>query len=609
MGPGRGSLPGGGRGPGGGRVPGGGRTAGFTQDALLIGWAAVLCMAVSGGVGQARGPAAEEQPLLVDKAHDLGVDFVHRSGAIGRLLLPEIMGSGVALFDYDRDGDLDMYLVQGGELVASLDASVQVAPEARTVGGRLFRNELVSKNGVPDPSTLRFADVTSAAKLAPRGYGQGVAVADVNGDGWQDLYLTNVGANELWLNREGTFSRVASGAEDAGWSTSATFFDADNDSDLDLFVTNYTVWSVATTVTCFATNSRRDYCGPQSYPPAVDGFFLNEGDGTFVAAPFPVFSATPGAGLGVVALDANGDRLSDLFVANDGMANRLWLYNGDSWRDDGLLSGVAVNGSGSAEASMGVAVGDVDQDGDLDVFLTHLVGETDTLLMNQDGGLFADRTVAAGLGGASVRQTSFGTAFVDLDADGDLDIAIASGGVRLGSASGEAGVAGLGQPNRLLRNSGLQNGTPSFGPWPQSAAPTFALQRVSRGLAHGDLDNDGDPDLVITNVDGPVEVLINTTQPRDWLGLDLTVETSYSAPLLGWQVIRRSSTGQTVAEVRVDGSYLSSSDPRIRLVGVEKGETLEVVPRFRKEGGADWSPITVTQDMIGRYVAWSPPKQ
>lgn len=569
------------------------------------------CLLTFGAHAQSTPSAATAEPLLVERAAELGVDYVHQSGAIGRLLLPEIMGPGVALFDYDRDGDLDLYLAQSGELIANSRASELVPPEARTAAGRLYRNDLVTRQGRGVAGTLRFTDVTTASKLDARGYGQGVAVGDVNGDGWQDLYLTNVGANALWINRAGTFEQVESGAEDPRWSTSATFFDADGDGDLDLFVTNYAVWSVKKAVSCFATNSRRDYCGPQSYPPEVDGFFLNKGDGTFTATTDPAFAAAPGSGLGVVAFDANGDGRSDLFVANDGMANRLWLSDGSGWRDDGLLSGVAVNGTGSPEASMGVALGDVDSDGDLDVFLTHLDGETDTLLLNQDGGLFSDRTVAAGLGGSSMRRTSFGTTFVDLDADGALDLAIASGAVRLGAASGEAGSAGLGQPNQLLRNSGLgSNKTPSFRPWPASAAPGFNDRRVSRGLAQGDLDNDGDADLVLTNVDGPVQIFVNATEPKRWVGIELAGVGDHAAPLLGWRVVHGAQGRKTVAEVRTDGSYLSTSDPRIRLYGVAVGETIQILGRSKPsdQGARVSATIKVTEDMIGRYISWSPPE-
>ena len=556
-------------------------------------------------------------PLLIDRTDAVGVTFRHDDGASGHMLLPEIMGPGVALFDYDGDGDLDLYLVQSGTLVDDAPASGDTTADQakrrlldaarRQQSDRLYRNDLQ----VHDDGTrhLQFTDVTEAVGLDARGYGQGVAIGDVDGNGFPDVYLLNVGPNQLWLNDGERLRRAeASGTEDPRWSTSATFFDADLDGDLDLYVANYAVWSVETAVRCFATNSRRDYCGPSAYPPESDGLYLNRGDGTFESALEPLLAANPGAGLGVVELDADLDGRPDLFVANDGMVNRLWLNPRHSTAglelvEDGLLAGVAVNSQGQAEASMGVGIGDLDSDLDLDLFLSHLDGETDTLLVQQEPALFVDRTVAAGLGSQGRAMTSFGTAMVDLDGDLRLDVVVVSGAVRLGTSSGDGGAAGLGQPNHILRQAGTDaRGTPRLEAWAPEFAPGLAEPRVSRGLATGDLDNDGDIDLVVGNTNDHAQILVNQLDPARWFGVDARSPTGD----VGRQMVVHFilSDGRRVARwPRRDGSYASASDPRVR-IALPEGIELEAVELRHAGAALTAEPIARLVPPCCAYLRW-----
>ncbi|MCP3963184.1 MAG: VCBS repeat-containing protein, partial [bacterium] len=377
-------------------------------------------------------PAVAEPPIFTDVAAETGLDFVHFNGMSGEYYFPEMTGQGAALLDYDNDGDLDVYLVQGAILGPGKTMKDALFPHkgTGTPSDRLYRNDLRA-------GRLSFTDVTAASGLAKiaTGYGMGVAAGDFDGDGHVDLYVTNYGSNQLLRNRgDGTFEDVTkkAGVDDPAWSTSTTFFDFDRDGRLDLFVTNYVVFDVARNPECFATSSRRDYCGPAAFDGVADRLWRNRGDGTFedVSTRARV-AAVKAAGLGVVAADLDGDGWQDLYVANDGEANHLWLNQRDgTFRDEALLAGVAVNRQGEAEASMGVAAADFDADGDEDLFMTHLMGETNTLYVN-DGGLFEDRTLETNLAAGGVPFTSFGTSWLDVDNDGWLDLLIVSGAVRI----------------------------------------------------------------------------------------------------------------------------------------------------------------------------------
>jgi hypothetical protein len=490
----------------------------------------------------------------------------------GEYYFPEMTGQGGALFDYDNDGDLDLYLVQGSLLgpEETLEDAL-FPPPAGSAGSpidRLLRNDL------GDDGKIRLVDVTEASGLRAGGYGMGVATGDLDNDGHTDLYVTNYGPNQLWRNRgDGTFEDITAkaGADDPRWSTSAAFVDFDRDGWLDLYITNYLQFSVAENPACYANSSRRDYCGPSGFPPERDRLLRNRGDGTFQDVTVGAGITTPGAGLGVVAGDFDGDGWLDLYVANDGQPNFLWLnqQNG-TFADGGLLSGLAVNARGLPEASMGVTAGDADGDGDLDLFMTHLTGETNTLYLQEEGGLFLDRTVASGLGAGSLPFTSFGTYFFDYDNDGWLDLLIANGAVRILEPLAAAGdLFPLDQPNQLYRNLGGGR----FEEVTAEAGEPFRIAEVSRGAAVGDLDNDGDTDVVLFNNNGPARLLENRVgQDRQWIGLRLLSspgQAGASKPLpardaLGTLVTVEGATQpRLVRRVGTDGSYCSANDPRL----------------------------------------------
>lgn len=524
-----------------------------------------------------------------------GLDFMHINGMSGRRYLLEIMGAGAALLDYDNDGDLDIYLVQGGALEghpASGDASAKGESEDTD---RLFRNDLGTGGG------LHFTDVTKTSGIKARGYGMGVATGDFDADGWTDIYVTNFGPNQLWRNKgDGTFVDVTATAGVAGgarWSSSAAFLDFDADGLLDLFVTNYLDYSLHNPKLCRAANSVPDYCGPQSYPPVPDQLYRNLGHGRFAEVSVQAgLAGTSGKGLGVITRDFNRDGHIDVFVANDTMDNFLWYNNGDgSFTEQGLESGVAVNMDGEREASMGVSAADFDADGDLDLFMTHLQGETNTLYVNDGSTGFVDSTNRLGLGAPSRKFTGFGTAWLDYDNDGWQDLLIANGAVRTeGVQSTTDPLAPLREPNQLFRCLGEGR----FADVTRSAGDAFEQLEVSRGAAFGDLDNDGRSDVVITNNNGPVRVLMNrAARHNHWLGLELRdAETGRDIPGVRIAVL----TGQAAQGSRVhwrwtgtDGSYLSANDPRV-LLGLGTQTQIEAVRVYWPQGTVEeWRDLPV----------------
>ncbi len=513
-------------------------------------------------VQEAQESRASAQEPFREEAAALGLDFQHLNGSRGDFMMAEVMGPGVALLDYDRDGDLDILLRQGGSLTGE------------GAGAELFRNELIPSS--PDsesPGRLRFQRVTAASGLEARGYGMGVAVGDIDGDGWLDLYLTNLGANELWRNRgDGSFENVttASGTGGDAWSVGASFVDYDRDGDLDLFVGNYVDFSLLNHHSCYHPSSARDYCGPDSYGDVTDRLYRNRGDGTFEDVTAQTgLGAAFGAGLGTLAFDADGDGWpDDLYVANDADENLLWLNRGNGiFGEAAVLAGCAVNGRGEKEASMGIAAGDFDGDGDEDLFLTHLDGETHTLYRSSGGGVFADGTGSSGLAAPSVASTCFGVSFLDFDNDGALDLFTACGAVKLFRESRRESPledgpewGSLKQRNALFRN----RGDGSFSDVTASAGEAFRLEEVSRGAAFGDLDNDGDTDVVIANNGGPARLLINQVGDQNfWVGIR-PLDPVSGLEVIGARVEIKGRGGHPLLRVsRRDGSYASAHDPRL----------------------------------------------
>ena len=521
---------------------------------------------------------------FVDIAEISGLHFVHSTGATGLYHFPEIAGSGCGLFDYDGDGDLDVYAVQAFSLggLSNVDGVNADGLQRAEGSNRLYRNDLeVGPDGVV---TQRFVDVTDESGLGDRGYGMGLAVGDYDNDGDLDLYVTNFGPNRLYRNNgDGTFTDVSKAvipSEDR-WSTSAAFLDYNRDGYVDLFVTNYVNFSLLENKTCFSPGGRRDYCGPQSFDPVSDRLFVNNGDpgapGFRDATVEAGIDLAFGSGLGVVCADFNRDGWPDIYVANDGNANQLWLNQRDgTFENVALLAGAAYNASGMAEAGMGVTAGDFDLDGDPDIFLAHLFGEHNTLLVNDGTASFDDRTEQFALASMSWSYTGFGTEWADLNNDGSLDLFVANGAVKIVEQRADEPYP-YGNPNQLIVNLG----PPNFGFQDVSdrAGAVFELIETSRGAAFGDIDNDGDIDILLSNSNGPLRLLRNEVGSRNaWLSLRL-VGTGSSRDAIGAEVrLIRPEGLDLVRRVHSDGSYCSANDLRTHFgLGDDRGSQTVVV--------------------------------
>jgi len=459
-----------------------------------------------------------------------------------------------------------VFLVQGGPLAKADAATAAGAPTSR-----LFRNDLGSGG------QLRFTDVTERAGVGLRAYGMGAAVADYDGDGDADLLVTSFGPETLFRNNgNGTFTDVTAeaGVSDDLWSTSAAFADYDRDGYLDLFVANYLDFTVAGNKLCHDPVGARDYCGPRLYRPVPDRLYRNQGNGRFVNATESAgVSKADGAGLGVTSGDYNGDGYPDFYVANDATPNQLWInQRNGTFRDEGMLSGSAVNAAGNPEGSMGIASGDFDQDGDEDLFITNIVGETFAFYENDGRGNFEDVRTRVGLAAPTAAFTGFGTDWFDYDNDGWLDLFVTNGGVNIVEAQ-------RGQPfpfrmrNQLFRNTG----TGRFEETSAAGGPAFARAEIGRAAAFGDIDNDGDVDIVVTNNGGPVRLLINQASgDRKSLQVKLEQPAPNVAAFGAWVGVERAGSKTLWRRVKTDGSYLSASDPRLHF-GLGPTATVDAV--------------------------------
>lgn len=492
---------------------------------------------------------------LVDITAESGLDFRYENGATGRFLFPEIMGGGAAVLDYDLDGRMDIYLVQGGRPDAD--------PESNPVRDRLFRN-ITGDDGT---RRIRFVDVTEASGIDARGYGQGVAVGDIDADGDPDLLVLNVGPNQLWRNDgNGRFTDITRTAGVAGkeWSVSGSIADLDGDGLPELLVINYVDWSPGRHRDCHAAGSSRlDYCSPSAYAPVADRLYHNLGGGRFrdVSTTAGLASAAR-PGLGAVIADFDSDGWLDLYVANDGTPNQYWLGRGGlRFEDDAFLAGNAVNAAGASEAGMGVDAGDVDRNGALDLFVTHLVRETNTLYLNDGQGWFRDATAEAGLGPPSLSRTGFGTGMVDLNLDGWLDLYVANGAVTIEAAQASAGAEWpFLQSDQLFLNTGGAR----FIDASAQAGPDLGVPHTGRGVAFGDFDDDGRVDLVIADNHGPVRLLHNRSSPaRHWLGVAPDSRDPAAQPPLTVWLLDADGRRLWRHRSRRDGSYASANDSRV----------------------------------------------
>jgi enediyne biosynthesis protein E4 len=523
---------------------------------------------------------AAPDALFAERAAETGLAFTHVNGAGGRFYLPEVMGSGVALFDYDNDGDLDVFLVQGGAIDGSGPAT-----------SRLFRNDLII--GADGRRTLHFTDVTDHAGVGLRAYGMGAAVGDYDNDGNLDLFVTAFGPATLYHNNgDGTFTDVTkrAGITNAQWSTSAAFVDYDRDGNLDLFVANYVDFTVAANQLCTDSVGARDYCGPRAYHPVVARLYHNNGNGTFTDVTEAAgISKAYGAGLGVATGDYNGDGWPDLYVANDATPNQLWInQRNGTFADEGPLSGSAVNAQGNPEGSMGIASGDVDRDGDEDLFVTNIAGETFALYINDGHGNFVDARTKWGLALPTAAFTGFGTDFFDYDNDGWLDLFVANGAVNVIEAQ-----RGQPAPFRMKNLLFHHTGAGRFEDVSAAAGPAFARAEIGRGAAFGDIDNDGRIDIVVTNNNGPVRLLMNQAGGSNhWLTARVT-QPGGNRLAYGARVgVERTGTPTLWRRVRADGSYLSASDVRVHF-GLGSSAAIDAVVVQWPDGGRErWTGIS-----------------
>lgn len=500
--------------------------------ALFLAMGLTACSADSLHQDQTDGSWFKEEALV------RGITFIHNSGFRTVPLLPEINGSGVALVDLNGDGWLDIYFVQSGSLYED---------EAGKWHNELYFNQ---QNGT-------FARASNANGAGDTGYGMGVATGDYDNDGDIDLYITNVGPNVLLANDgTGSFRDVSAvaGVADSSFGASATFQDFDQDGNLDLFVANYVSWSRNAEVECYE-GGIRSYCPPARYDaPAPNRLYRNNGDGTFsdysqvsgIAQEF-------GNSFGVVSADFDSDGLIDLYVANDRTPNELWLNQGDlKFANVAESYGVAADRYGLVKAGMGVATTDYDHDGDFDLLVVNLIGETDTFFRNE-GTHFVDITSQTGLNAITTRYTRWGIVLQDFDNDGWTDLFVANGGVyptnlRSGDIYSERNLLLSGRPEGTFVEEGLQR----------------ALVHTSRGCAVGDIDNDGGLDLVVINRDAPPYLMLNRYKQRgNWIALELR---NRHGSIARGSTISYELGGKTrYAKISGDGSFMSSSEARIHV--------------------------------------------
>jgi enediyne biosynthesis protein E4 len=551
-------------------------------------------------VGDHENTARAEAPTargvhewFTDRARESGLDFVHFNGMTGRFYLPEVIAPGVALLDYDGDGDLDVFVTQGQMLGKQTLSEALYVPQA-PLKSRLYRNELeVHADNV---RVLRFTDVTDASGLAVHGFAMGAATGDFNNDGCVDLYVTNLERSQLFRNRcDGTFADVSieSGTEDRGWSVSAAFVDYDRDGWLDLFVGNYVYYSVEGDKPCLhSIGSLRDYCPPSVYRPQPDRLYHNNRDGTFTDVTVAAGMGREfGPALGVSTADFNSDGWMDIYVANDGAPNQLWINRHDgTFSNTALGGGAALGADGEAKGSMGVDAGDFDHDGDEDLFITELAREGHDLYVNDGSGVFEEQAARAGIRLPSLPYTGFGTAWFDFDNDGWLDLLTVNGAVRhTAGALTRRETFSLQQPKQLFRNLGDGR----FADVTEHAGAVLKNPEVSRGAAFGDVDNDGDTDVVVANDSGPIRLLVNHIgNTRHWVGV--RVVGRQPRDMVGARVGIVRATGPTLwRRSRADGSYASANDSRV-LFGL--GDTAKIVKvRVQWPDGnvEDWTDVPV----------------
>jgi hypothetical protein len=509
-----------------------------------------------------------------DITEQAGLRFIHNAGPTGRYFMPQVIGSGAALFDFDNDGRLDLYVIQNG------------GP------GSGAANQLFHQG--PDG---RFTNVSKGSGLDITGYGMGVAIGDVNNDGWPDVLVTQYGGLKLFLNNgNGTFTDISkeAGLDSVLWATSAAFVDYDRDGWLDLVVVNYVNYDPS--LPCGTPAGRADFCHPRIFEGSVTKLYHNLGkraeggirfeDATLKAG----LARAPGPGLGVVCADFNGDRWPDIFVANDAKPNHLWINQHDgTFKEEAVLRGLAYNAMGKAEGNMGITLGDVDGDGLFDVFVTHLTEETNTLWKQGPRGMFQDRTVASGLSRPRWRGTGFGTVFADFDHDGALDLAVVNGAVRRKETSPAATQDGFWTAYAERNQLFINDGKGIFRDLSGCNAPFCGTAAVSRALVCGDIDNDGALDLLVTAIAGPARLYRNVAPKRGHWLLVRALDPVLKRDAYGAEITVCAGDRRWTRCINPAFSYLSSNDPRAHF-GLGPAERVDSVQVIWPDGTEETFP-------------------
>jgi enediyne biosynthesis protein E4 len=502
-------------------------------------------LAVAAAVGTLLLVTPAAQPAasvaFTDVTAAAGIRFKHENGAFGKKYLPETMGSGCAFVDVDGDGWQDIVFVQSSAWPGRAKTRSTLA---------LYRN---NQNGT-------FTDVTAASGLAVEMYGMGVAAADFDNDGDADVYITGLGSSRLFRNEgRGRFADVTAraGVGDPGFSTGALWFDYNRDGKLDLFVARYVHWSVETDLHCTLDGRTKSYCTPESYKGQSPSLYRNRGDGTFedVTRNAGLFDAGNKM-LGVALIDFDNDGWLDVFGANDTQPNRLYRNKGDgTFTDVGVMAGVAFNEAGVARAGMGVDAADYDGSGRQSLIIGNFSNEMMALYANDGKGLFIDEAPASAIGRASLLRLTFACFFVDLDLDGRLDIFAANGHVADDIARVQPTIT-YAQPPHLFRNLGGKK----FEDVSTRAGAAFSKAAVARGAAYGDYDGDGDPDLLITENNGPARLLRNDGGANHRVRITL-MGTSSNRDAIGARVRLLRDQGPPLSQmVKTGSSYLSQSE-------------------------------------------------
>ncbi len=525
----------------------------------------VLLQAAPSGAQSSPEPSPAPAVAFTDITRQAGITWTHTNGATPEKYLIETMGGGAAFLDYNRDGRLDIYLVNSG--------CHKLSVQCTSSGNALYRQ---NADGT-------FTDVTREAGVGLPGYGMGVAVGDFDNDGNPDLYVTNAGANVLYRNNgDGTFRDVTAkaGVAAGGWSASAVFFDYDRDGFEDLFVSRYLEWDYDPSLFCGERRpGMRSYCHPDQFRGISNLLFHNNGDGTFTDVTKSAGVAEPGKGLGVVAFDFNRDGWLDLYVANDAVRNFLFRNHGDgTFSEVGLLAEVAYGSTGKPESGMGVDAADVNQGGLPDLFVTNIDSEPNNYFLNNGDETFSDATARANLVAVAVPFSGFGTRFADFDNDGDLDLIIANGHPLDNIEMFRDATTALERPFLLQNNGGR------FEDVGEKHGQPFSIRYNGRGLAMGDIDNDGDPDFLLVQNAGPPLLLRNDGGNRNaWIGFELEGRVSTRIPV-GAVVTVVAGGREYIRELVGGASYCSAHDPRI-LVGLGSAENVESVEVRWPRGG------------------------